>query len=328
VRECIAGAIGAAHNEVYFTSGGTESVNWAVLGSIPNHFSDGKHIITSLTEHSAVLESVKAKEQTGFDVTYLKPDHNGRILPRDFAAALRDDTIFSSIMLVNNEIGSINPIKEYVAEVKRRKLKTIIHCDAVQGFAKIPINVKSLGVDLLSFSAHKIHGPKGVGVLYIKDGTKIKSTVFGGVQEDKRRPGTEALPNIAGFGVATSIAIGSFAETAIKVEKLRNYIIEKLKTILPEIVVIGSGDSPFILNISLPGYKSEVLMNFLDNEGICVTKGSACRKGLRSRVLEAMGLRNDIIDGAIRISFSRYNTIDEADYFIDSFYKASKSVLK
>ena len=327
-RKNLAHAIGAGANEIYFTSGGTESVNWAVLGSLSALSRERRHIITSSVEHSAVLESIKKQEPAGFEVTYLNPDSDGRISVEDFAANLRDDTGFASIMLVNNEIGTINPISEFSKEIKKRKFNTILHTDAVQGLGKIPLNVKSLGVDLLSVSAHKLHGPKGVGALYIKNDTKLHSLFFGGTQEEKKRPGTEALPAIVGFSVATKLALSNFKETSASIRALRNYIVDELRKRLPEIVVIGNGDSPYLLSISLPGYKSEVLMNFLDNEGICVSKGSACRKGARSRTLQAMFLKNDVIDGALRISFSRYNTFDEAGYFITKLCKAAKTLLR
>jgi len=327
-RKIIADAVGAPDNEIYFTSGGTESVNWAVLCGVPAHFRKGNHIITSAIEHSAVLESMKQHEKAGWEVTYLHPDDNGRITANDFAAALRENTVFASIMLVNNETGAVNPIHEFSKEIKKRKLGTILHTDAVQGFGKIPFTVKSLGVELLSVSAHKLHGPKGAGALYIKNNTGIHSLLFGGEQEEKKRPGTEALPAIAGFGAATKIAIQKQEEALAAVRELREYIVRELKSRLPGIVIIGNGDSPYLLNISLPGYKSEVIMNFLDNEGICVTSGSACRKGKRSRVLEVMKLKNDIIDGAIRISFSRYSLKKEADIFINTLEKAYNNIIR
>ena len=327
-RVNIAKALGADASEIYFTSGGTESVNWAILGSVPVNIRNGGHIITSASEHSAVLESLKLREQTGWDVTYLKPGSHGRITIDDFKAALRDDTVFASIMLVNNETGTVNPISEFTKEIKRRGLKTVFFTDAVQAFCKIPFTVKSLGIDLLSVSAHKLHGPKGVGALYIKNGITLNSIHHGGVQEEKKRPGTEALPAIAGFSAAVKSSFDNLDSNFSQVKKLREYMIDKLKHQLPELVVIGDGDSPYILSISLPGHKSEVLMSFLDNEGIRVTKGSACRKGKRSRVLESMNLKNEVIDGAIRVSFSRYNTYEEVDYFTCKFKEASEKLLK
>ena len=327
-RASVAEAIGAQQNEIYFTSGGTESVNWAVLGSIPAHFNVGKHILTSATEHSAVLESVKKREQIGWEVTYLKPGKDGYINTDDFSSALRDDTAFVSIMLVNNETGAINPISDFAKIIKARGLNTIFHSDAVQGLGKIPIDVKSLGVDLLSVSSHKLHGPMGAGALFTGSGIVPESLLFGGVQEEKKRPGTEALPAIAGFGTAVKIAVDRLNESFEYVKGIREYLVKELKSRLHDIEIIGSGGSPYILNLSLPGYKSEVIMNYLDTNGICVTKGSACRKGLRSRVLVAMDLKNEIIDGAIRVSFSRYSTIEEADVFVKTLEKASQTLLK
>ena len=327
-RKSVAEALGAKIGEVFFTSGGTEADNWAVFGSAGVLYRFGKHIITSKIEHSAVLEPIKKLEQEGWDVTYLDPDADGRIPVDSFAAGLRDDTVFASIMLVNNETGAANRLAEFSSEIKRRRLRTVFHSDAVQGFCKIPFTVKSLGVDLLSVSSHKLHGPMGAGALYIKESSKLHPLFFGGVQESKKRPGTEALPAIAGFGVAARLGKEELAETAASVRELREYVISGLGERLPELVVNGGGDSPFILNISLPGHKSEVLLNFLDSKGIYVTKGSACRKGLRSRVLEAMRLKNDIIDGALRVSFSRYSTTQEADCFIEALELASKTLMR
>jgi cysteine desulfurase len=327
-RKNVAEAIHAQTDEICFTSGGTESVNLAILGCIPTHPRECKHIITSSIEHSAVLESIKKHEQNGYDVTYLNPDSDGRISPESFSAELRDDTIFASIMLVNNETGAVNPISDYSKEIKKRGLKTTLHTDAVQALGKIPVTVKTLGVDLLSMSAHKLHGPKGTGALYIKNGIKLHPLLFGGTQEQKKRPGTEALPAIACFGIAAKLAILNLEKTSDSIRELRNYIINGLKSSLSNVIIIGKGDSPYILNISLPGFKSEVLMNYLDNEGICVNNGSACKKGARSSVLEAMRLNSKIIDGALRISFSRYNTNEEADCLVAALEKAEKTLIR
>jgi cysteine desulfurase len=231
-------------------------------------------------------------------------------------------------MLVNNETGAVNPISEYSQQIKHRGLSTVLHTDAVQGFCKIPFNARTLGADLITISAHKIHGPKGTGALYIKEGLKLSPFILGGGQENKKRPGTEALPAIAGFGEAARLALMGLSETAAKVRTIREYTIARLSEDLPDAVIIGYGDSPFLLNLSLPGYKSEVLMSFLSGEGICVSKSSACKKGARSRVLEAMRLKNEIIDGALRVSFSLYNTKDESEYFVSTLKRASKTIIK
>ena len=327
-RKNVATVIGAAPENIYFTSGGTESNNWAVLGLADVTARKGKHVITSQTEHSAVIEPIKKLENLGWDVTYIYPDSFGRITTESFASALREDTAFASIMMVNNETGAINPITEYADEIKRRKLPVLLHTDAVQGFCKIPISVKKLGADLMSASAHKMHGPKGVGALYLKSGITLPQAQLGGSQENGKRPGTEGLPAIVGFGEASRLAFIEQEETTHKVKKLREYIVNKLQKDIPQALLISEGGSPFLLSISLPGHKSEVLMSFLEAEGICVSKSSACKKGARSRVLEAMKLENDIIDGALRISFSKYSTVTEADCFIRTLTKASETILK
>ena len=327
-RKNVATVLGAAPENIYFTSGGTEANNWAVLGLAEVRARKGRHIITSEIEHSAVIEPIKKLESLGWAVTYLAPDSMGRISTDAFSAALREDTAFVSIMTVNNETGAINPISDYSAEIKRRKLGTLLHTDAVQAFCKIPISIKTLGADLIAVSAHKMHGPKGVGALYVKSGINLPEAQLGGGQERGKRPGTEALPSIAGFGEASRYAFLEQQETSSKVKNLKEYLISKLRQDIPETLFISDGGSPFLLSISLPGHKSEVLMSFLEAEGICVSKSSACKKGTRSHVLEAMKLKNDVIDGALRISFSKYNTFPEADYFIETLKKASDTLLK
>ena len=327
-RNSVASALGAKPENVFFTSGGTEANNWAILGVADSLIRKGKHIITSAIEHSAVSDPIKKLESYGWDVTYLQPDSSGRITADSFSAALRDDTVFASIMLVNNETGAVNPLGEYSGEIKRRGLGTVLHTDAVQGLCKIPFTVKSLGAELVTVSSHKIHGPKGVGALYIGDGVKITPLILGGNHEKGRRGGTEALPAVAGFGEAARLGMLELEDAASAVRSLREYVSELLGDELPEIVFIGEGDSPFLLCISLPGYKSEVLMNYLDGEGIYVSRSAACKKGARSRTLEAMRLSNDVIDGALRVSFSRYSTREEAECFVRTLKKASETLLK
>ena len=327
-RGSVAAALGAGPDEVFFTSGGTEADNWAILGAAEIFKHRRGHIITSAVEHDAVIEPVKKLKAAGWEITCLLPDSSGRIPAEAFAAALRDDTVFASVMLVNNETGAVNPVNEYAKEVQRRRLPVVIHTDAVQGFCKTPINAKRLGASLISVSAHKIHGPKGVGALYIKKGIKLPRMIFGGNQENGKRAGTEALPAIAGFGEAARTGLDILEKSAAGAAALREYIVKRLAEELPETVFIGSGDSPYLLNLSLPGYKSEVILNFLESEGICAAKGAACKKGARSHVLEAMRLSNRVIDGAIRISFSRYNTMVEADYFVNTLKKAAYRLIR
>jgi len=390
-RGSLAEALGAKAECIYFTSGGTESNNWAILGAadllirkrgspakgvgreklsdkevlsdegfsknneLPpgKRLKSGRHIITSAIEHSAVLDPVKKLESKGFEVTYLEPDPSGHITAEAFSNALRDDTVFASIMLVNNETGAVNPVSEFSREIKRRGLGTILHTDAIQGLNKIPFTVKSIGADLVTVSSHKINGPKGVGALCVKDGVKLAPLILGGNHEKGLRGGTEPLPAAVGFGVAAKLGNEEFEETVEHVQGLREYVSDLLMAEVPDIVFISKGSvasgqqsdsnsqrayakksfsdydySPFILSISLPGHKSEVLMSYLDGEGICVSRSAACKKGARSRTLEAMHLNNDVIDGALRVSFSRYNTKDEAEYFVKVLKKAAETLYK
>jgi len=332
-RKNIAFALGTQPDNIYFTSGGTEANNWAILGAAKSLKRKGNHIITSAIEHSAVIDPMKKLETKGFEVTYLPPDETGRVSVKAFSDALRNDTVLASIMLVNNETGIINPVSEYARIIKERGLDTILHTDAIQGLCKIPFTAKTLGADLITVSAHKLHGPKGVGALYINDKIKLKPLILGGSHEKGIRGGTEPLPAAVGFGEAARLGKLEFEDVINKVRNLRKYIIELLKTEIPEIVFLtdntnDSEYSPFILPISLPGYKSEVLMNYLDGESICVSRSAACKKGARSRTLEAMKLKNDVIDGALRVSFSRYSTQDEAEYFVVMLKKASETLFK
>jgi len=327
-RNSVAEALGASPENLFFTSGGTEANNWAILGAADRLMRKGRHIITSAIEHSAVMDPIKRLESNGLDVTYLSPDSSGRISAEAFSSALREDTIFASIMLVNNETGAVNPIGDYSKEIKNRGFGTVLHTDAVQGLCKIPFTVKSIGADLVTVSSHKLHGPKGIGALYVKETVKLAPLLLGGNHENGTRGGTEALPAAVGFGVAARLGGLEFDDTTRAVRSLREYVVELLQTELPDVVFIGEGDSPFILSISLPGFKSEVLMNYLDGEGVFVSRSAACKKGARSRTLEAMQLKNDVIDGSLRVSFSRYSTREEAEYFVKVLKKASETLVK
>jgi len=328
-RKNVAEAIGADPENIYFTSGGTEANNWAISGAADKLKRKGKHIVTSAIEHSAVLDPIKKLENQGWEVTYLAPDSEGHISVEAFSSALREDTVFASVMLVNNETGVINPVGDYSREIRSKGQSTILHTDAVQALCKIPITAKTLGADLITISSHKLHGPKGVGALFVNKSIKLTPLILGGSQEESNRGGTEALPAAVGFGEAARLGSLELTITAGAVCELRNYIKTQLQTEIPSVVFPGSDkSSPFILSISLPGYKSETLMTALDSEGICVSRSAACKKGARSRTLEAMQLKNDVIDGALRISFSRYSTKEEADYFIKILKTASLTLLK
>jgi cysteine desulfurase len=326
-RASVARAIGAKPKNIFFTSGGTEADNIAVLSAAEQMRHRGRHILTTAIEHEAVLKSMAELEKQGFEVEYLKPDVMGHISPEAFDNALRDDTVLVSLMLVNNEIGSVLPVPEVAKALKRRGSKAILHTDAVQGFLEIPFSVKTLGADIVTLSAHKIHGPKGIGAIYVREGLKLPSRSFGGGQESDFRPGTEAVPLIAGFGAAVKSGTESMEESVSAKREVKEEIKTLLLSRIPEIVFVGSDDAPHILCISLPGYKSEVLLNWLDARGIYVSKGSACKKGRRSHVLGAMGLSDAVIDGALRISLSAENTKTEAEHLVNSLMQAKTEIV-
>ncbi len=325
-RTQVADALGCDPAEIYFTSGGTESDNWALMAGWQLMRHRGKRIVSTAIEHDAVRNTLKKLERDGAQVVTLMPDAAGRVSADALTEALTEDTVLVSVMLVNNETGAVNDIAAMTAEVRKRCPNALFHTDAVQGLLKIPFTPKGLGADLISVSSHKIHGPKGAGALYIRKGLRLPAILSGGGQENQRRPGTEPLPAIAGFGAAAAAGKAAFADSADGMRRLRAYTAEKISEALPDAVITGEGDAPHILNLSLPGYRSEVLLNFLDAEGIAVSKGSACRKGARSHVLEAMGLPMPVIDGAIRVSFCRYNTAEECDYFIEKLTAAAKTI--
>lgn len=328
-RERVAKALGADSGEIFFTSGGTEADNWAVLGTAEKYRHAGKHIITTAAEHDAVRAPSEKLRSAGYEVTYLKPDSiSGSISVEDVEKALRDDTILVSVMLVNNETGAVNPVGGISSLLKARKSCALLHTDAVQAFCKMDFSPKSLGADLVSISSHKIHGPKGAGALFIKSGLRLPPVIMGGAQEKGFRGGTEALPAICGFGAAAETARCAAGESYERAAKLKALAVRQLESRIPGLRLLCDTDFPYILSISLPGYKSEVLMNYLDAEGICVSKSSACKKGARSHVLEAMGLDSSVIDGAIRVSFSRYNTPEECVFFAEKLEEASKKLFK
>ena len=325
-RSSVASAAGADRAEITFTSGGTEADNWAVFGICEKVRKPG-HIVTSAYEHDAVLEACRRMEERGWQVTYLTPDREGHITPEMVTAALRPETALVSVMLVNNEIGAVNDVAGISAAV-RRESTAAVHTDAVQALLKVPVNARKLGVDLMSLSGHKIHGPKGIGALYIRNGFRLPPMIRGGGQENARRSGTEAMPAICGFGEAARVGRQTMDEATGRMRRLRRRIIDGLLEEIPEAVVLGSGDAPHLLSLSLPGHKSEILLNLLDAAGICVSSGSACKRGRRSHVLQAMGYEPKIIDGALRVSLSRFTTEREADEFVRALAEAAGGVLK
>lgn len=309
-RKQIAQALGCTPQELVFTSCGSESDNWAILNGAELMRRKGMHIISSQVEHDAVRKSLDELERRGFTVTRLKPDGTGAIPVEAVMEALRPDTVLVTLMLVNNETGAVTDIGAIARAMKKAGSQALLHTDAVQAFMKLPFTVKSLGADMVSISAHKIHAPKGIGALYIKNGVKLKPFLLGGAQEEGRRAGTEAMPQIAAFAAACREAGAHLQENYDRMAALRQLAIEELRRDIPELVVIGGG-APHILSISLPGWRSEVLMNYLEAREIYVSKSSACKKGGRSHVLEAIGLAPKVIDGAIRIGLSRFTTRED-----------------
>ena len=320
-RKQVSTALGCTPGELIFTSCGSESDNWAIINGAEAMRRRGKHIISSAVEHDAVRRSLDELESRGFEVTRLAPDEKGGVSLDSVVSALRDDTILVSLMLVNNETGAVTDISSIARAVKKACPAVLVHTDAVQGFMKVPFSAKTLGADMISISGHKIHAPKGIGALYIKNGVKLKPFIVGGSQETGRRAGTEAMPQIAAFGAACEIAQAGMAENIARMQSLRERAVQRLSREIPELVLIGGG-SPHILSISLPGWRSEVLMNYLEAKEVYVSRSSACKKGGRSHVLEAMGLSSRVIDGAIRIGLSRFTTEEDIDALCSALKEA------
>ena len=311
-RASVAKAMGCRPEELVFTSCGSESDNWALLSGTAAQKRVGRHIISSAAEHDAIRKTLDLLEEQGFEVTRLKPEKNGSISPEAVANALRPDTALVSLMLVNNETGAVTDIPAVSRVLKEADSCSLLHTDAVQAFLKIPFTPRSLGADLISISGHKVHAPKGIGALYIRKGLRLAPFIRGGSQEDGRRAGTEAMPQIAAFAAACDAAFPHMEENAARMRAQRDEIVTKLSAGIPGLQVIGGG-APHILSLSLPGWRSEVLMNYLEAREVYVSKSSACKKGGRSHVLEAMGLDARTIDGAIRIGLSRFTTADDIE---------------
>lgn len=320
-----ASALDCQPDEVYFTSCGSEGDNWAIISGAESMRRRGGHVISSGVEHDAVRRSLEELERRGFEVTRLDPDAKGAISVGDVKNALRPDTILVSLMLVNNETGAVTDIRGISETLKAAGSPALLHTDAVQGYMKVPFSAKTLGADMITVSGHKIHAPKGIGALYVRNGLKLRPYIMGGGQENGLRAGTESMPLIAAFGAASEIAAADMAESCVRMASLRALTVDRISWEIPEAVFIGGG-APHILSLSLPGYRSEVLMNFLEARGIYVSKSSACKKGGRSHVLEAMGLEPRIIDGALRVSMSRYTTREEMLEFCQAL-KAARDTL-
>ena len=320
-RAAISAALGCKVDSLVFTSCGTESNNWAIRSAVWHGRHTGRHIITTAVEHSAVLEPLKALSQEGYEVTYLKPDSRGNITAGQVFDALRDDTVLVSMMLVNNETGCIFPVEEVARGLRDRKSRALLHCDAVQGFLKVPCAPAAWGVDLMSLSAHKIGGPKGIGALYVNPSLKnLRPLLFGGGQERGLRSGTEATAQIAGFAKAVELRAEDLPEKLARMAAIKAYCLEKVLTI-PGMEQVSNGAAPHILCLSLPGYPSANIVTDLGEQGICISAGSACHKGKASHVITAMGLPKRTAAGVIRISFDPDTTRED----IDALYEALKS---
>ena len=315
-RGQVASALGAESERVFFTSGGTEADNWAIFGTVKRFGKRGKHIITTAIEHHAVLNCMKELEAQGYEVTYLQPDSMGCVTAQQLKAALRPDTILVSIMMVNNEVGSVMPIAQMAKLTHKLCPNAIFHTDAVQGFLKIPFSAKMLGADLISVSSHKIHGPKGVGALYITP--KLKSfppMIYGGGQESGYRSGTEGTPAIAGFAAACAACAATVTADIAHESALLAKLVEKLSC-LEQIQINGAHQAPHILSLSIPGVPTQNTINILQDHGICVSAGSACAKGHRSHTLTAMNLSPQVMDSSFRVSLSRETTEEDLDALV------------
>ena len=312
----VAGALGAEPDRVFFTSGGTEADNWAIFGTAKRLGKRGRHIITTAVEHHAILHPMKELESRGYEVTYLQPDSEGRVSVDALKAALRKDTILVSVMMVNNEVGSVMPIAQMAKLTHRLCPDAYFHTDAVQGFLKVPFAAKTLGADLISISSHKVHGPKGAGALYISPRLKsFPPLLLGGGQEQNMRSGTEGTPAIFGFAAACAAGAGTFREDSLREKELLGWLVEELSN-LEGIRINGCHEAPHILSLSVPGVPTQNSINILQDAGICVSAGSACAKGHRSHVLEAMHLPPETMDGSFRVSIGRQTTKEELESLI------------
>ena len=324
-RNDIAARLSCSPEEIFFTSGGTESNNLAIMGAAYQMRRMGRRIVSTSIEHSSIDYTLNRLEAEGFEVIKLKVDKHGRVNEKDLYAAVNSNTILVSMMLVNNEIGTIMPVQAVKRAVMMARSPALIHCDAVQAFGKMPVKPASLGVDLMTVSSHKIHGPKGVGAIYIRKGVKIKPRTHGGEQEMKIRPGTEAMPAIAGFAAAAR-ALPDPQKELEHIRMLRDYMVSRLEA-MGDIVINSPADAlPYVTNISVLGIKSEPMLNFLSEKGICVSSGSACSKGKKSHVLTQMGLDRRRLDSPLRISFSRFTTIQEIDALLLGIAEGKKII--
>ncbi len=324
-RQNLADALSCGKDEIYFTPSGTVANNTAIFGTVNANKRKGNRIITTSLEHPSVNECMKKLEEQGFEVIRLKPDINGAFSPAELMNAINGKTILISIMAVNNEIGTINPINQIKTALRRVNSQALIHVDAVQGFGKIPLNPAKTGIDLMSVSSHKIHGPKGAGALYIRKGLKIHPYLVGGGQEKGMVSGTEPIPAIIGFGEAVKALPNVTAELA-HIKEIRDYFVREVVKIGGVHINSPADALPYIINLSVPGVPSQTIVNSLSEQGIYVSAGSACKKGHRSEVLTAIGLDGKMIDSAVRISLSRYTTKQDMDFVVKAIDNIAKRI--
>ena len=325
-RQDVAKALGCGEDELIFTSCGTESDNWAIRAAVEINRRKGKHIITTAIEHSAVLEPCKALEKQGYEVTYLQPDRQGNITVEQVAEALREDTVLVSMMLVNNETGTILPVAEVGKLLKRKKSAALLHCDAVQGFLKAEFTPAKLGVDFMAISAHKVHAPKGIGAMYVRKGVKLPPMILGGGQESGLRSGTEATAQMAAFAVAAREGKAHLKEHLEHMAQINSYARAELTEKVPGLQLLTEGGAPHILPVSLVGYKSEVVVRFLSDRGVYISSGSACHKGKPSHVYAALKLPKPVQDGVLRISFSYDTTREDVDTLVTALQAAQREL--
>ena len=325
-RQDVAKALGCGEDELIFTSCGTESDNWAIRASVEINRRKGKHIITTAIEHSAVIEPCKALEKQGYEVTYLQPDRQGNITVEQVAEALREDTVLVSMMLVNNETGTILPVAEVGKLLKRKKSAALLHCDAVQGFLKAEFTPAKLGVDFMAISAHKVHAPKGIGAMYVRKGVKLPPMILGGGQESGLRSGTEATAQMAAFAVAAREGKAHLKEHLEHMAQINSYARAELTEKVPGLQLLTEGGAPHILPVSLVGYKSEVVVRFLSDRGVYISSGSACHKGKPSHVYAALKLPKPVQDGVLRISFSYDTTREDVDALVTALQAAQREL--
>ncbi len=318
-REQIASLLHAEPSEIYFTGGGSEADNWAIKAAVQANKEKGRHVITSKIEHHAVLYTCEWLEKNGYEVTYLDVDEDGLVSVDELEKAIRPDTVLITIMFANNEIGTIEPVKELGAVAKKHGI--LFHTDAVQAVGHVPVDVEDMNIDMLSASGHKFHGPKGVGFLYVRNGVKIGPFIHGGAQERSRRAGTHNVPGIVGMGEALRLAAGNMAENTAKEREVRDYLIQRIENEIPYIKVNGHREKrlPNNVNICFRFIEGESLLIMLDQKGICASSGSACTSGSLdpSHVLLAIGLPHEIAHGSLRLTLSEETTKEQADYVVD-----------